>query len=591
MTGSSTDATSPAPGSRLDLLGLAGFFAVENRRWYSPLSPAACGDALAVHLRASRDGDGPAYSGRATEAGFAVTAKIGSVDRYEGARPVLDQVGVQQAITPAAVVGLTGSFRPFHGGTLVDVRARVPGRRIALVAAAVAFGAGLGVVAGAGMLLAVLLLVVPLALDLPKLARPFHELRIIAYWIIVGVGGAITVALMVAGGDVGVVLVPLAALGLGALVLLPALDRRLAVTWPTVPVHAAAALVIGVCSAVGLALEPSPFEAGEARGGIFVGVGAVAGVAVAFAFCAPAVVGAADVRAGAFDEIAAWLRVAPVPGLAPPPAAGRLPLLRSPVVLGIAVLAGAAAGMVGWAIGTGEGVDAREVGKFLAVAAAALALASPALRLIALLLLILGPPVVAFWNGLWRGQDSKRRFLFVLLVGFVAFGPLALAWSRGGGWGEAVLGWCALLAVGLAGVLGKAIVAHFRERYGARRWPTVQGKVLAAEIRPEKRGVRTFYRPHVVYEYAVGGGVYRGERIGFGDLVKASRLEAETFMRPFVPGLDATVYYQPSKPVSAVLVPRPGVSAWLELALPVIPAVMSLVGAYLFARGAGLPLP
>ena len=93
----------------------------------------------------------------------------------------------------------------------------------------------------------------------------------------------------------------------------------------------------------------------------------------------------------------------------------------------------------------------------------------------------------------------------------------------------------------------------------ARAWPTVTGRVLESSYsRGSSRAVT--YRPHVLYEYRVGGRTWRNTSIWLTAMETFGEpAEAEAFLRPWPVGGAAEIHYNPANPQqSALLVENEG---------------------------------
>ncbi len=112
-------------------------------------------------------------------------------------------------------------------------------------------------------------------------------------------------------------------------------------------------------------------------------------------------------------------------------------------------------------------------------------------------------------------------------------------------------------------------VKAMRDGSAASTWPTTPGRVLAAECRYS--GSRTS-TPHVLYEYAVGGQHYVGERERFG-----IKIATRDCVAGYSSGQQVRVFYDPRAPGEAVL--RPGDSQAAGFGI--------LAGLVFFAFGAG----
>jgi hypothetical protein len=117
----------------------------------------------------------------------------------------------------------------------------------------------------------------------------------------------------------------------------------------------------------------------------------------------------------------------------------------------------------------------------------------------------------------------------------------------------------------------------------SRAWPTVVGRVVHSEIRPNRRvnglpGYRTLVR----YEYAVDGEEYEGRDLASGDFPYRSARSATRRLQPYAVGSTVVVRYFPTEPELAVL--EPGISVDV-LYLPVVSSFLLLIALGLVAWG------
>jgi len=153
----------------------------------------------------------------------------------------------------------------------------------------------------------------------------------------------------------------------------------------------------------------------------------------------------------------------------------------------------------------------------------------------------------------------------------------------------------ALMAVVLGVLLGGtgaliALVAWpgLAQSRRARRWPTVEGRIVAARAArivtsvyantgTSRRRDRVVWIPELTYEYTVGERVLRGARIGLGAPTGSSDSRAaESFVAPHPVRGVVTVCVDPANPANAVLDPAPTTQTRVLLAV----AVALVVGAF-----------
>lgn len=137
----------------------------------------------------------------------------------------------------------------------------------------------------------------------------------------------------------------------------------------------------------------------------------------------------------------------------------------------------------------------------------------------------------------------------------------------------------------------------YRQSARARRWPSVQGRVLSAAVQARPVRVRTSigimrtrlatrFTPRVVYRYTVAGMLYQGARTRLGPEVLSSDTRgAEKAVQRCPPGTAVTVYYNPADPSESVLDPRPGPGTQLFALVAVLMAVLTIltVGIFVFS--------
>ena len=139
----------------------------------------------------------------------------------------------------------------------------------------------------------------------------------------------------------------------------------------------------------------------------------------------------------------------------------------------------------------------------------------------------------------------------------------------------------------VAGVVGVLLVgmALFQARQALRaaRWPTVQGRVLSAELEDGPSMGRFIpvasYRAVVTYAYEVAGQEFTSKRVFFGDEVPQTGDGARDRVRTYSSGTVVQVWYDPRNPSSAVLEPYAAwtqTTTWLVLAALSVGAVFAV---------------
>ena len=95
-------------------------------------------------------------------------------------------------------------------------------------------------------------------------------------------------------------------------------------------------------------------------------------------------------------------------------------------------------------------------------------------------------------------------------------------------------------------------------------WPSTPGRIVESSITtsiPDRRidNTRsTTYAPSVEYIYTVQDVEYHGKRIGFGDVIKSTRHEADAVIQHYFKNAMVSVYYNPQNPAEAVLEKKVG---------------------------------
>ena len=112
--------------------------------------------------------------------------------------------------------------------------------------------------------------------------------------------------------------------------------------------------------------------------------------------------------------------------------------------------------------------------------------------------------------------------------------------------------WCGITGA-FAGILA---VTGWRVWDAQKRFVPVQGTVTESRV-DESRGSKggTTYKPHVAYRYTVAGREFHGDRYEFGSMSSSDGYaRSSEVVRRCAPGAAVTVYYDPARPESAVLV-------------------------------------
>jgi hypothetical protein len=108
-------------------------------------------------------------------------------------------------------------------------------------------------------------------------------------------------------------------------------------------------------------------------------------------------------------------------------------------------------------------------------------------------------------------------------------------------------------------IVGWAIILR-RRVSASRRWSSIPGRIITSELATRwtsggsrSSGYRAYF-PKVVYEYQVGGQVYQGNRIMFGQFPANSRPdEAQRKLAQYPLNSTGSVFYNPANPSESVL--------------------------------------
>ncbi len=118
----------------------------------------------------------------------------------------------------------------------------------------------------------------------------------------------------------------------------------------------------------------------------------------------------------------------------------------------------------------------------------------------------------------------------------------------------------------------------------SKHWLAAQGQIVSSQS--EWIGARArALRPVITYSYEVGGSIYHGKRITFGNSNSYVREEVEQLLQDYAVGITATVYYDRYYPQNSTLrqTHRGLVSGLVVCAMLLLPACLCSV-----AGGIGL---
>lgn len=116
-------------------------------------------------------------------------------------------------------------------------------------------------------------------------------------------------------------------------------------------------------------------------------------------------------------------------------------------------------------------------------------------------------------------------------------------------------------------------------------WPSVKGRVVSSSVDQQRSsknngGTSTTYHAEVLYEFAVGGTTYNGNRVAYGDYGSSNPAHARRIVNQYPEGETVTVHYMPDDPEQSVLEPGVQMQAWI---LPGIGSVFLFAGCLMAA--------
>lgn len=127
--------------------------------------------------------------------------------------------------------------------------------------------------------------------------------------------------------------------------------------------------------------------------------------------------------------------------------------------------------------------------------------------------------------------------------------------SKLGGLGSAALG-VFLVIEGCRGLY---------ESFSSGHWPTVPGKIVAAEVVKEQDRTRITFDPTVKYDYTVDGKPYTGNRIRLSSVGYTFQESAQTKLESFLVNETVKVAYNPNDPSASLLEPGGDPAMFLPL--------------------------
>ncbi|AKQ68302.1 hypothetical protein A176_005214 [Myxococcus hansupus] len=105
---------------------------------------------------------------------------------------------------------------------------------------------------------------------------------------------------------------------------------------------------------------------------------------------------------------------------------------------------------------------------------------------------------------------------------------------------------------------------------GSATWPTVQGTITRSEVETVRSNKSISYRPLVAYTYSVDGQTYEGNKHRISSWSGGELEAAEAMVARYPIGASIPVYYRPSQPSTATLLPGLG-NAELFLLMILLP--------------------
>lgn len=110
-------------------------------------------------------------------------------------------------------------------------------------------------------------------------------------------------------------------------------------------------------------------------------------------------------------------------------------------------------------------------------------------------------------------------------------------------------------------------------------WPFIEGVIVDSEMEYHRsnEGGGT-YHARVLYDYRVGGELFTGDRVAYGDYGSSDASHARSIVNRYPKGQAVYVYYDPSEPKESVL--ETGVKAQAFF-LPVFGLVFLIAGLFM----------
>lgn len=125
-------------------------------------------------------------------------------------------------------------------------------------------------------------------------------------------------------------------------------------------------------------------------------------------------------------------------------------------------------------------------------------------------------------------------------------------------------------AVFLLGIIGIIVyeVKRLQKANDSRSWPSTYGRIVSAGTKTVAAGGSDNYGamanvPDIRYEYSVHGARYSGKQLSFGPGIGSTK----SVLARYQPESTVKVYYNPSNPSEAVLIPGSGTMSYVIIAL------------------------
>ena len=152
-----------------------------------------------------------------------------------------------------------------------------------------------------------------------------------------------------------------------------------------------------------------------------------------------------------------------------------------------------------------------------------------------------------------------------------------------------------IILFGLAAWLLIPGVRELKQGLASRGWPSIAGKIVSrtvVHIAPmDTRRSRSSYRPVLEYSFEVLGKSYAGTHRVFGDeaIAYGSPEKAQAIIDGYPPQREVQVYYDPTNPETAVLLPGRIGSVLNALVAGVVCLVLGLLTTWMVVAVAMAP--